>query len=393
MAEVISEPVVNGELKESKEKEEDCDKDSGNQSGDDMDNGEEVTCGDKVACELDKDGPHCHVDTNGPPQAQKSQPGSRRNSIAEELKAKIASAAQSRRNSFGSSRRSSLTSLSRRGSVQSIKEDPTCEEKECQEADKGDHCHEPAPDPTCDTGDTCPQSVSGDHCHVDNGAEKITEAKDDLTCQKKNGDCPDAAAGDHCHENGVDNVNGDNGQGQQDDDNDDVIINGTQDNDDRKQLSPEPQPEQQTTANSPGLIVNNPPVLGVETLAAVSPAPTTSNDSTPLTARKVIQTPVNMNTTNAAPSSGHSVAVTMPPSEHSNKVNKETVILTNGDTTKDATPAPAQTKAVTKTPERKVKTPVKEVVPRARSKSRASSPSSESRRSRFSSKERKSKCS
>ena len=54
---------------------------------------------------------------------------SRKNSIAEELKQKIASV--SRRNSFGS-RRSSVTGSRRNSIHESIKEDPTCED-ECND--------------------------------------------------------------------------------------------------------------------------------------------------------------------------------------------------------------------------------------------------------------------
>ena len=383
MTEVVAEVVLNGE----KVKEEDCDKDSGNQSGDDTDNGDDINmeCFKRQACDLDKAGPHCHLEDNDCVQ-ERSTPGSRRNSAAEELKAKIASA--SRRNSFGS-RRSSLAS-SRRGSVQSIKEDPTCEE-ECQDTDKGPHCHvPPVPDPTCDNKDACPETVSGDHCHVENGSPPVEEKKlqngnhsedgngpdDDPTCLVKNGDCPDAGAGDHCHENGVDTVTD---QGHNNDDDNDVIINddlvNTTDDDDRKQLLPAAQ------TNSPGLIVNNPPA---ELVAITpSPAPTTSNDSTPLTARKIIQTPVNMKEVSGEHSS---VGDNMPPAEHN---TKETVIMTSRNSPKkEAAPVVEKSAPVS---ERKVKTPVKEVIPRARSKSRASSPSSESRRSRFSSKERKSK--
>ena len=100
MTEIVTETHVAAVLNDPVkvlDKDEEFDKDSGNHSGEEveMENGDDVTCEEKVACDLDKEGPHCHIDG----KQTKSNPPSRKNSIAEELKAKIASV--SRRNSFG----------------------------------------------------------------------------------------------------------------------------------------------------------------------------------------------------------------------------------------------------------------------------------------------------
>ena len=361
-------------------KDEDFDKDSGNHSGEDME-AEGFACEEKVVCDLDKDGPHCHID--GSPTKTKSNPNSRKNSIAEELKAKIASV--SRRNSFGS-RRSSLTG-SRRGSIQSIKEvkeDVTCE-TECEAALSGPHCHvEAVPDPTCQDDAACPDSSP--HCHV----EKI----DDPTCVE-NKDCPEASEGDHCHVDTGDNTDG-QGRPVSGDDDSDVIADLNGDiPDDRKQF---------LQTNSPGLV-------SAEDPAAVNKEPESEQESpgvtgvpgnSPLTPpRKIIQTPVNMKEVGPGPVD-HSVTSAMPPTEHSpaaepvitkvQEANEKVAVVTMADD--------KETKM--KTLERRVKTPSSETQSqagsarleraRSKSKSRPSSPSSESRRSRFSSKERKSKC-
>ena len=167
---------LQAELK-TEAREEDCDKDSGNQSGEEMEAGEEGACpATESGCALAQDGPHCHLEG----QTQ-SNNGSRKNSIAEELKAKIASV--SRRNSWSGSRRGSTAVDSRRSSIQSIKEDPICEEV-CESLNEGSHCHleksevaAPASttttnsttlsgeDPTCKKAEECEESVKGEHCH------------------------------------------------------------------------------------------------------------------------------------------------------------------------------------------------------------------------------------
>ena len=374
--------VTNGvsEVK-TENKDEDFDKDSGNHSGEDME-AEGFACEEKVVCDLDKDGPHCHID--GSPNKTKSNPNSRKNSIAEELKAKIASV--SRRNSFGS-RRSSLTG-SRRGSIQSIKEvkeDVTCE-AECEAAVSGPHCHvEAVPDPTCQDTNACPDPSP--HCHV----EKI----DDPTCVE-NKDCPEASKGDHCHVDTGDigdNIDGGQGRPVSGDDDSDVIADLNGDiPDDRKQF---------LQTNSPGAeapaAVNKEPESELESAGVGGPG-----NAAPLTPpRKIIQTPVNMKEVGPGPEDS-SVTSTMPPTEHSpaadpvitkvQEVNEKVAVVTMAD----------DKEAKMKTLERRVKTPSSETQSqagsarldraRSKSKSRPSSPSSESRRSRFSSKERKSKC-
>ena len=363
---------INGVKTENKD--EDFDKDSGNHSSEDME-AEGFACEEKVVCDLDKDGPHCHID--GSPNKTKSNPNSRKNSIAEELKAKIASV--SRRNSFGS-RRSSLTG-SRRGSIQSIKEvkeDATCE-AECEAAVFGPHCH-------VETGPTCPEDTDTDG-HV----EKI----DDPTCVE-NKDCPEAIKGDHCHVDTGD-IDTDGGQGRpvSGDDDCDVIADLNGDiPDDRKQF---------LQTNSPG---------SAEDPAAVNKEPESELESpgvgvpgnSPLTPRKIIQTPVNMKEVGPPGPGDHSSSVTtaMPPTEHPpaaepvitgvQEANEKVTVVTMAD----------DKETRMKTLERRVKTPSAETQSltgsarleraRSKSKSRPSSPSSESRRSRFSSKERKSKC-
>ena len=371
--------VTNGVKTENKD--EDFDKDSGNHSSEDME-AEGFACEEKVVCDLDKDGPHCHVD--GTPTKTKSNPNSRKNSIAEELKAKIASV--SRRNSFGS-RRSSLTG-SRRGSIQSIKEvkeDATCE-AECEAAVLGPHCHvETEPTKNVDITDT----------DKDGHVEKI----DDPTCVE-NKDCPEASKGDHCHVDTGD-INTDGGQGRpvSGDDDSDVIADLNGDiPDDRKQF---------LQTNSPGSVsaedpagVNKEPESELESPGVGVPG------NSPLTPRKIIQTPVNMKEVGPAPgpTEDHSSSVTtaMPPTEHPpaaepvitgvQEAHEKVTVVTMAD----------DKETRMKTQERRVKTPSAETQSmtgsarleraRSKSKSRPSSPSSESRRSRFSSKERKSKC-
>ena len=374
--------VTNGVKTENKD--EDFDKDSGNHSSEDME-AEGFACEEKVVCDLDKDGPHCHVD--GTPTKTKSNPNSRKNSIAEELKAKIASV--SRRNSFGS-RRSSLTG-SRRGSIQSIKEvkeDATCE-TECEAKVFGPHCHVET-ETTNNVDITCPGDTDKDG-HV----EKI----DDPTCVE-NKDCPEATKGDHCHVDTGD-INTDGGQGRpvSGDDDSDVIADLNGDiPDDRKQF---------LQTNSPGSVsaedpagVNKEPESELESPGVGVPG------NSPLTPRKIIQTPVNMKEVGPAPgpTEDHSSSVTtaMPPTEHPpaaepvitgvQEAHEKVTVVTMAD----------DKETRMKTQERRVKTPSAETQSltgsarleraRSKSKSRPSSPSSESRRSRFSSKERKSKC-
>ena len=364
---------VNGVKTESKD--EDFDKDSGNHSGEDMET-EGFACEEKVVCDLDKDGPHCHI--NGSPAKTISNPNSRKNSIAEELKAKIASV--SRRNSFGS-RRSSMNG-SRRGSIQSIKEDPTCE-AECEASASGPHCHVKAvPDPTCPGEAACPVTSEpdpGPHCHV----EKI----DDPTCEE-NTDCPESSKGDHCH---ADNDNTDDGQGRPvsgDDDNDVIADLNGDIPDDRKQF---------LQTNSPDDVEAPAPVNNTESVLESGAGPGSSPaHSTPLTQRKIIQTPVNMKEVGPGPEDS-SVASAMPPTEHSPAADP---VITAAQEINEKVAVNKEAK-VMKTLERRVKTPSSEPPSlagsarrdraRSKSKSRPTSPSSESRRSRLSSKERKSK--
>ena len=387
MSEVVKEAVaVNNEVTVKATIDEDFDKDSGNHSGEEMDNGDDVTCaGQKKECELDKDGPHCHVDKD------ESKPNSRRSSI-EELKAKIASV--SRRNSFGS-RRSSLTG-SRRNSIQEpIKEDPTCEEECVGAGAAGDHCHvasdvssnvaKPQSDPTCNK--PCPDN-SEPHCHEDNingtngfngdnngtGHDKNV---DDPTCVKAAAECPDSVQADHCQ---------DDTEGQNIDN--DVTVTDTSHANDRKQFLQPNSPE---------------PVSSLDLAPSPVSVEPTSTNSTPPTARKVI--PVNMKTEQektptvcssssaTEPDTTDTVTPvtsvnTMPPTE----TTSETIIL----------PRESDNKTVDledncKDTERKARSGREESraarvdTRTSSSKSRPTSPSSESRRSRFSSKERKSK--
>ena len=65
MTEIVTETQVVAVLNDTVkalDKDEEFDKDSGNHSGEDMETGDEVTCEEKVACDLDKEGPHCHID-------------------------------------------------------------------------------------------------------------------------------------------------------------------------------------------------------------------------------------------------------------------------------------------------------------------------------------------
>lgn len=398
MTEIVTETHVAAVLNDPVkvlDKDEEFDKDSGNHSGEEveMENGDDVTCEEKVACDLDKEGPHCHIDG----KQTKSNPPSRKNSIAEELKAKIASV--SRRNSFGS-RRSSVTG-SRRGSIQSIKEDPTCEEECGGQQPAGEHCHvDVVEDPTCANGDTCSDKQAEPHCHVDNAsnginnrngddAEKLNASnKDDPTCVEKK-ECPDTVQGDHCHVDKVD------GQGHANDDDNDVITNvNDKSKDDRKQIL---QP------NSPAGVVT----MGLELAGTTAPPATrVSNDSTP---QAPAAAATNMKETDSPagvkePTGSDSVPVRMPPTEHHSATsNTESVILPRDDVkmnnentainkSKPSEKMTASTDNVTTVPATvgATTTPVR-ARDRTRSKSRPSSPSSESRRSRFSSKERKSK--
>ena len=137
-----------------------------------------------------------------------------------------------------------------------------------------------------------------------------------------------------------------------------------------------------------------------------------SNDSTPLTARKITPTTSASNmkeqeSPGAAgvkePGTGSevSVPVRMPPTEHHSTSNTESVILTrddvnmNNENVNKIKPSEKKT-AANDTSASTAATPGSATTSarardRTRSKSRPSSPSSESRRSRFSSKERKSK--
>ena len=310
----ISADSLQAELK-TEAREEDCDKDSGNQSGEEMEAGEDGACIASESCGLAEDGPHCHVDN----QSQ-SNTGSRKNSIAEELKAKIASV--SRRNSWSGSRRGSTTLDSRRSSIQSIKEDPICEEV-CESLNEGSHCHlekseVPAPASTTTT---------------------TTESGEDPTCKKAE-ECEESAKGEHCHE--------------------EVI------------------PVTGNDVSSPSQVGENKQIL-----QTISPAEAgaDSNNSTPLTARKASQTPVNMKEKESlgVEQSCQPVVPTMPPTEHQPQ-NIENIVasVTQG---KDSQPA-EKNERITRAQSR--------TISRSRSKSRATSPNSE-RKSRLSSKERKSK--
>lgn len=380
MTDIATEIVLPEERKDIEK--EDCDKDSGNQSGEEaeMENGvDDPTCGNNVDCEIEKQGSHCHIDK----PAQGS--GSRRNSIAEEIKSKIASV--SRRNSIGSRRSSGAAS--RRGSIQSIKEDPTCEEV-CTESKEGPHCHvEKIDDPSCVEEKACPESKEGPHCHVEK-IEDPTCAKDtkclesnegphchvekieDPTCKKEK-DCGETNQGSHCHvERAVS------------DDDDDVISENSQ--------NMEESQKKQSLRNSPEKVVNKATTVDLtERSVAPSPAETHSNESTPLTARKVIQTPVNMKENETTIQEAEiTVPSTMPPSEAKSPTKE---LATNG---MSAHNSPVKEREGLKSS--KGRKPLKsesegqpKVQSRAQSKSRPSSPSDENRRSRYSSKERKSK--
>ena len=275
-----------------------------------------------------QDGPHCHLDN----QSKET----RRNSIAEELKAKIASV--SRRNSWSGSRRGSSTMDSRRGSIQSIKEDPICEEV-CDSLKEGAHCHLEEPeqkteqtsveDPTCTKARECEETVNGEHCHV----APLLPSNDQ----------PD---------------------GQQTRD----------DNDDHDVISTNSQPDNSSADKNINLQTISP-------AEAVESAEAHSNESTPLTARRGSQTPVNMKEKESlgVEQSCQPVVPTMPPTEHQPQ-NIENIVasVTQG---KDSQPA-EKNERITRAQSR--------TISRSRSKSRATSPNSE-RKSRLSSKERKSK--
>jgi len=380
----IAEEIVLPEERKEIEKE-DCDKDSGNQSGEEteMENGiDDPTCSKTADCDLEKQGSHCHVEK--PTSGGGSTNGSRRNSIAEEIKSKIASV--SRRNSIGSRRNSGAAS--RRGSIQSIKEDPTCEEA-CNESKEGAHCHvEKIDDPTCSSDKVCAESKEGLHCHV----EKI----EDPTCEKEK-KCPEASEGAHCHVEKIEDPTckkdsncEENKQGSHchaerpvSDDDDDVISNHSQDMGQSM--------KKQSLQNSPEKVVNKATIVDLtERSVAPSPAETHSNESTPLTARKVIQTPVNMKE-NESPIQENEVKVptTMPPPGPTSPAKESAV--SNGSPQK----SPVKDRESLKSSKgRKPLTSESEANPkvlsRAQSKSRPSSPSDENRRSRYSSKERKS---
>eukprot|EP00090_Calanus_glacialis_P001143 TRINITY_DN10798_c0_g1_i1.p1 TRINITY_DN10798_c0_g1~~TRINITY_DN10798_c0_g1_i1.p1 ORF type:complete len:587 (-),score=154.73 TRINITY_DN10798_c0_g1_i1:437-2197(-) len=379
MTDIATEIVLPEERKDIEK--EDCDKDSGNQSGEEaeMENGvEDPTCGNNVDCEMEKQGSHCHIDK----PAQGS--GSRRNSIAEEIKSKIASV--SRRNSIGSRRSSGAAS--RRGSIQSIKEDPTCEEV-CTESKEGPHCHvEKIEDPSCVEEKACPESKEGAHCHVEKiedptcakdtkclesneGPHCHVEKIDDPTCKKER-DCAETKQGSHCHvERAVS------------DDDDDVISENSQ--------NIEESQKKQSLRNSPEKVVNKATTVDLtERSVAPSPAETHSNESTPLTARKVIQTPANMKENEATIQEAEiPVPSTMPPSKPKSPTKEP---ATNGMSDHNS---PVKEREGLKSS--KGRKPLKsesegqpKVQSRAQSKSRPSSPSDENRRSRYSSKERKS---
>lgn len=307
----------------------DCDKDSGNQSGEEMEAGEDGACIATESCAMTEEGPHCHLD-----KQSQSNNNSRKNSIAEELKAKIASV--SRRNSWSGSRRGSTAVDSRRSSIQSIKEDPICEEV-CESLNEGSHCHlenseVPAPatttttsveDPTCQAAQECEESVNGEHCHE----EAVTDVQ------------APATAGDN------------------------------------KQIS-----------------------------LAISPAEpgADSGNSTPLTARKVSQTPVNMKEKESlGPEHHHQdsapVVSKMPPTEQPAQNIENIVTTINSQDSKDSkdnqdksSPAVKDEVSPSSSSSRAPRAQSKTIY-RSRSKSRVTSPSSDTRKSRLSSKERKSK--
>ena len=305
MSQIVAEPLP-GPVKTE---DSDCDKDSGNQSGEEMETTEEEA------------GPAPHLDNK--------EDGERRNSIAEELKAKIASV--SRRNSWTGSRRGSNAVDSRRGSIQSIKEDPICEE-------------------------VCDGLKEGLHCHLENSEEKpeLATNGDDPTCTAE-----DSVSGPHCHLPGPEEQN-------------------CEKNEENEVLS-SPPVAAPLPDNKKQILQTIPPVEAAESAEALS------TNSTPLTARKVCQTPVNMKEKESLGVEQDSapVVTTMPPTEHQlNNIEKNIVSNTNGVNQEKSQPPEKN--------ERSARAQSKTVW-RSRSKSRATSPSSEARKSRLSSKERKSK--
>ena len=322
---------LQAELK-TEAREEDCDKDSGNQSGEEMEAGEDGACtAPESGCGLAQEGPHCHLEG----QTQ-SNNGSRKNSIAEELKAKIASV--SRRNSWSGSRRGSTAVDSRRSSIQSIKEDPICEEV-CESLNEGSHCHlEKSEEPTTTTTTTTTTTaVSGE----------------DPTCQKAQ-ECEESVNGEHCHDEEIIPVAG-------------------------------PDVSSQSPADTTAAGENK------QILQTISPqeAGADSNNSTPLTARKASQTPVNMKekeSLGAEQQDSAPVVPKMPPTEHPAQNIENIVATINNDNQAKTPTAVKDERSSSRAPRAQSKT-----ISRSRSKSRATSPSSESRKSRLSSKERKSK--
>ena len=330
MSEIAAEPLP-AALK-TEDKDEDCDKDSGNQSSEEMEQVEDGTCPPSDDCALAKEGPHCHVDNQNKENAQ------RKNSIAEELKAKIASV--SRRNSWSGSRRGSNAVDSRRGSIQSIKEDPI---------------HEDVSDGRRD----------GPHSEGD-----LVTNGEDPTCNKEV-ECEESANGQHCH---VDVVSGQQSSGNKDDN--DVLPTS---------------PKADTPNNSSG---DKKQILQtISPAEAAESAEAHSNNSTPLTARKVCQTPVNMKEKESlgVEQDPPPVVNTMPPTEHRTQ-NIESVVST-APRDKEKVPtvprdSPEKGQPVERN-ERSARAQSK-TLSRSRSKSRATSPA-ENRKSRLSSKERKSK--
>ena len=331
----IQADTLQAELK-TEPREEDCDKDSGNQSGEEMEAGDDEACIATESCGMAQDGPHCHLDT----QTQ-SNSSSRKNSIAEELKAKIASV--SRRNSWSGSRRGSTIVDSRRSSIQSIKEDPICEEV-CESLNEGSHCHLEKSEVAAPASTTTTTTVSGE----------------DPTCKKAE-ECEESVKGEHCH--------------------DEVI---PVDGNDVSGSSPDSQAESQAGDNKQILPTISPAEAGAD-----------SGNSTPLTARKASQTPVNMKEKESLGPEQHQhhqqqdsapVVSKMPPTEHPAQ-NIENIVATinNNDNQAKTPPAVKDEGSTTRAPRAQSKT-----ISRSRSKSRVTSPTSE-RKSRLSSKERKSK--
>ena len=234
-------------------------------------------------------------------------------------------------------------------------------------------------DPTCEK--KCPDTGADPHCHIND--KEDDKSADDPTCAKDS-NCPVPGQDDHCHVDNVDNVS----QGLLPANEATNDANPPNDNDRKLILQ----------TNSPGGEPGPEPGRTVEA----------SSCSTPPTARKIIQTPVNMKDTDSPdkkPSGSNetgvnttdSVVDNMPPTEHH---NAENVIVTRDEENKKPAENVADLEATNaaEDDERKSRGGNPEnnqtrarVDSRARSKSRASSPSTESRRSRFSSKERKSK--